>query len=55
MRFGYPGFERASFILLELLNESVLHLSEEAGVKFVPLGRLQVSLLQHGCLAEDID
>ena len=49
------GFESLALILPKLLDKRVLHLIEETAVKFVPLSCLQVALLHHGWLPEDVD
>lgn len=49
------GVESLPLVLLELFDEGVLHLREEAAVELVPFRRLEVALLQDGGLAEDVD
>lgn len=70
VRFGHPRLEGPTLVLLQLFNESVLHLytnkkgeipiiitylSEEGRVEFVPLRRLEICLLQYSCFAKDVD
>ena len=43
-----------SLILLELLNESILHFSEETSIELIPLSGFEVTLLKNGRLAEDV-
>jgi hypothetical protein len=49
------GVESLSLVLLELLDEGVLHFREETAVELVPFRRLEVTLLEDGCLAKDVD
>lgn len=49
------GIKSLAFVLLELLDERVFHFAEEAAIELVPLGRLQVALLEDGGLAENVN
>ena len=48
------GIKRLPLVLLELFYECVLHLVEETAVELVPLGRLEIALLQDGRLAKHV-
>ena len=54
VRLGQPWVQCPPLVLFELLNECVFHLGEERCVEFVPLGCLQISLLEDRSLAEDV-
>lgn len=51
-QFRVEGFP---LVLLQFLDESVLHLVQETAVELIPLRRFEIALLQNRCLAEHVD
>ncbi len=54
MLLSQPGVEGFSFVLLELLNKSVLHLGQERRIELIPLGRPQIRLFQLSHFSENV-